>query len=74
MPIGRLEHVELRELWPNEARDFTTWLAENIEFLGDALGMDGLSLLEQEGAAGAFSPSYSSTLPSPQRWIKRTMG
>lgn len=55
MQIGRLEPVELRELWPNEARDFTTWLAQNLEFLGDVLAIDGLSLLEQEGAAGAFS-------------------
>jgi hypothetical protein len=37
MPISRLESVSLRELWPNEARDFTTWLAENLDFLGEAL-------------------------------------
>jgi hypothetical protein len=28
MNISRLESVPLRELWPTEARDFTTWLAE----------------------------------------------
>jgi hypothetical protein len=28
MHISRLESVPLRELWPDEARDFTTWLAE----------------------------------------------
>jgi hypothetical protein len=40
MHISRLESVPLRELWPNEARDFTTWLAENLDFLGEALGME----------------------------------
>jgi RecB family endonuclease NucS len=52
--ISRLESVSLRELWPNEARDFTTWLAENLDFLGEALGIE-LSLVEQEAAAGPFS-------------------
>jgi len=54
MPIGRLEKVSLREIWPNEARDFTTWLAENLDFLGEALGLS-LSLVEQEAAAGIFA-------------------
>lgn len=54
MNIARLEPVSLRKLWPNEALDFTTWLAENLDFLGDALGL-GLSLVEREAAAGTFS-------------------
>lgn len=52
--IGRLERVGLRELWPNEAYDFTTWLAENLESLGEAVGIE-LVLVEQEAAAGPFS-------------------
>jgi len=51
---GRLEKVSLREIWPNEARDFTTWLTENLDFLGEALGLS-LSLIEQEAAAGIFA-------------------
>jgi hypothetical protein len=54
MQIGKLERVSLRSIWPNEARDFTTWLAENLDFLGEALGVD-LSLVEQEASAGTFS-------------------
>jgi len=54
MQIGRLEPVALRELWPNEAHDFTTWLAENLDFLGEKLGIE-LSLVEREASAGVFS-------------------
>jgi hypothetical protein len=54
MVIGRLESVPLRQLWPNEAYDFTTWLAENLDLLGETLGMD-FSLVEQEASAGSFS-------------------
>ncbi|MBU0495128.1 MAG: DUF4268 domain-containing protein [Chloroflexi bacterium] len=52
--IGRLEPVPLRELWRHEARDFTSWLVENLDLLGETLGMD-LSLVKQEAAAGPFS-------------------
>jgi hypothetical protein len=46
-PLGRLEHVNLREFWQDEARDFTSWLAkeENLGLLSDTLGME----LELEG-------------------------
>ena len=41
MKIGRLEEVELRELWKHEATDFTHWLAqaENLELLSDEVGL-----------------------------------
>lgn len=52
--ISRLERVALRELWPNEARDFTPWLADNLDLLGEYIGMD-LTLVEQEADAGDFA-------------------
>ena len=39
--LGKLEKVDPREYWKDEARDFTPWLAqeENLELLGGAIGL-----------------------------------
>ena len=34
---GNLEHVQVRDVWPDEAVDFTPWLARNIAQLGESL-------------------------------------
>ena len=52
--IGKIERVRLRDVWPNEARDFTPWLEENVEVLGEAAGLQ-LTTVEREQSAGDFS-------------------
>lgn len=41
MTIGKLEEVDIRELWKHEQYDFSEWLSkkENIENLNDILGL-----------------------------------
>ncbi|MBU1350021.1 MAG: DUF4268 domain-containing protein [Bacteroidetes bacterium] len=52
--IGKLKRVPLREIWRNEAKDFTTWLAENIDTLSEEIGIP-LSIMSREKAVGDFS-------------------
>lgn len=55
--LGVMSRVDnLRSIWPDEARDFTPWLAkeQNLKLLGDAVGID-LVLEEKESSVGAFS-------------------
>ena len=46
--------VNPREKWPNEAWDFTPWLAENLDVLGEAVGLK-LAPVQQERQVGSFS-------------------
>lgn len=54
MIISRLDYVNIREIWQHEAADFTTWLAENIDYLNDKLGFT-LNVLETEKQIGSFN-------------------
>lgn len=54
MKISRLEAVPLREIWHHEEHDFSTWLYDNIQILGDALKMR-FSEPQKEVAVGSFT-------------------
>lgn len=56
MNLGRLQKVELRDVWKTEAQHFTPWLAgeENLALLGDTIGLD-LELEAVEKDVGPFS-------------------
>jgi hypothetical protein len=52
--FGRLETVPLRTAWALEATAFTPWLADNLDRLGDALGVP-LELLQREAPVTTFA-------------------
>ena len=68
--LGRLERVELRDIWISEAADFTPWLArpENLSVLADTLGMD-LELEAQERAVGPFRADILCKELGSERWV-----
>lgn len=47
MRIGKIIPVALRDIWKNEAADFTTWLARNLDALSEALDIS-IEFIEQE--------------------------
>lgn len=55
--LGRLQIVDLREVWQSEPYNFTPWMAqaENLEFLAESLGLPGLELIKAEHAVDSFS-------------------
>jgi hypothetical protein len=53
MEFGKVAQVPLRELWKNEAQDFTPWLEANPDRLGELLGMELEFVREQ--SVGLFS-------------------
>jgi hypothetical protein len=49
--IGKLTRVPLREAWPHEARNFSRWLAQNLDYLEECTGLS-LSLVKTEATTG----------------------
>lgn len=55
MKLGKLQEVDIREVWPHEQYDFSKWLAteENIKELGDTLNLS-LTDVETEKFVGNY--------------------
>ena len=53
IPLTRIEPVPVKDIWPHEERHFTPWLAENIEFLNDALDLDMEVIAHEQAIPGA---------------------
>ena len=57
--LGRIEKIDLREVWRNEAADFTPWLADDVSKLGEAFG------------AGTFRRVFGPILDDPWRKVEK---
>ena len=74
IPLGRLTRIDdLRRPWPDEARDFTPWLArgENLAILSDALGLgeDGLQLDRVEACVGSYKADIVARETGSGDWV-----
>lgn len=55
--LGHFQRIkDVRTIWPNEAYDFTPWLADQIGLLSEALGLgpEGLAVQDTEVPVGAY--------------------
>lgn len=53
--LSTLEEIkDLRSVWSHEALDFTPQLADNIDLLADAVGLD-ITVDETESSVGDFN-------------------
>ena len=52
--LGHLKIVDPRTVWPHQAHNFTPWLLQNKEVLGELLKME-LDLEKAEHPVGGFS-------------------
>lgn len=68
--LGKLVRVDLREIWSNEAVEFTPWLAreENIRLLGDTIGID-LEVEAQEQHVGPFRADILCKDTASDKWV-----
>jgi hypothetical protein len=68
--LGRLENVDLNEVWNHEAHEFTPWLAheENLALLGDTIGID-LELEAQEKNVGPFRADILCKDTGSNNWV-----
>lgn len=54
MKLIKQKQINPRKMWPNEAQNFTPWLAENIAELGEKIGME-IEVVGQEVSVGPYS-------------------
>lgn len=68
--LGLLEQVDLKNVWNNEPKEFTPWLAksENLQLLGDVVGIE-LELEAQEKMLGPFRADILSKDTVNNQWV-----
>jgi hypothetical protein len=68
--LGKLVKVNLRDIWKDEAGEFTPWLAEekNIKELGDTIGIE-LEVESQEKEVGPFRADILCKDTANSQWV-----
>lgn len=68
--LGRLQKVNLREVWSSESSDFTPWLAEadNLKLLGETIGIE-IECEAQEKEVGPFRADILCKDTATDNWV-----
>ncbi|MDP3285719.1 MAG: DUF4268 domain-containing protein, partial [Desulfobacterales bacterium] len=68
--LGKLEKVDLRNIWTSESEHFMPWLAQedNLKLLGDAIGIE-LELEAQEKNVGPFRADILCKDTATDHWV-----
>lgn len=68
--LGRLKKISLKDIWDNEAQDFTPWLAEekNLELLSETIKIP-LELEAQEKDVGPFRADILCKNTEDDSWV-----
>jgi len=68
--VGRIEQIDLRDIWASEAQDFTPWLAQehNLGILSSVLGID-LEFEAQEESVGSFRADILCKNRDDNTWV-----
>ena len=67
--LGTLKKItDLRSIWPHEALNFTPWVAENVDLLADAVGLD-ITVDETESSVGDFNVDIYASATGTDRKI-----
>lgn len=53
--IGKITRISVRDEFPDEARDFTPWLKENLHYIGEKLHLTFNDDVETEVSVGRYS-------------------
>jgi hypothetical protein len=69
-PLGRLQKIDLREVWLSESGQFTPWLAqaENLKLLSETIGLD-LECEAQEKEVGPFRADILCKDTATDAWV-----
>ena len=59
--FGRLTDVAVRDAWADEARHFTPWLAQNLERIGEVIGIQ-LELIQAEAGLPTTDDYFSADI------------
>lgn len=62
----------MRSVWSHEALNFTPWVAENVDLLADAVGLD-ITVDETESSVGDFNIDIAlsfTVVERPNGWTK----